>query len=98
MATMTRASVTVANARHGPSSATTTTKTRADEVARMRSRAPLRARATARAVSDAGDWRCPLRGCDVGDLRTKRLITAVKTPYLESGKVDLYAYLSLIHI
>jgi len=96
MATMTRASVTVANARRGPSSATTTTKTRADEVARMRSRAPLRARATARAVSDAGDWRCPLRGCDVGDLRTKRLITAVKTPYLESGKVDLYAYDALI--
>lgn len=47
-------------------------------------------------VSAAGDWGCPEQGCPVDVLRTKRLITAIKTPYLTSGKVDLYAYDALV--
>ena len=32
----------------------------------------------------------------MSDLRAKRLITAIKTPYLASGKVDLFAYDALV--
>jgi 4-hydroxy-tetrahydrodipicolinate synthase len=49
-----------------------------------------------RGLSDPGDWACPMSGCPVDELKSKRLITAIKTPYLESGKVDLYAYDALV--
>ena len=67
--------------------------------AARRASGPASARNLARAprgVSDAGDWACPLNGCSVSDLRAKRLITAIKTPYLASGKVDLFAYDALV--
>ena len=67
--------------------------------AARRASGPASARNLARAprgVSDAGDWACPLNGCSVSDLRAKRLITVIKTPYLASGKVDLFAYDALV--
>jgi 4-hydroxy-tetrahydrodipicolinate synthase len=80
-----------------PTTTTTTTRARANPSSAVSaSRAARRRAPVVRGVSDAGDWRCPLRGCDVDALRSKRLITAVKTPYLESGKVDLYAYDALV--
>lgn len=47
-------------------------------------------------MSTPSDWTCPMCGCDVEEIRSKRLITAIKTPYLASGKVDLFAYDALV--
>lgn len=35
-------------------------------------------------------------GCEIDAIKTSRLITAIKTPYLSSGKVDLFAYDALV--
>ena len=51
---------------------------------------------TRASMSTPSDWTCPMCGCDVEEIKTKRLITAIKTPYLASGKVDLFAYDALV--
>jgi len=37
-----------------------------------------------------------MRGASVDAVKAARLITAIKTPYLPNGKVDLAAYDSLV--